>query len=186
MMDHGGLRKSVGYLNPMVEMPSYADLMSTFLDVFDNEKAKLKEKLAALCSRVCLSIYVWHYDPLSAFLCLSVHYIDDEWERQQKIILFRAMDTICSAEEMSDIILLAIRDFGLCGKVFSIILDDAFIDDSVASNVKAHLQKRPNSSCANRSLFVVRYGTYLLDQVIQVGLDELEKIWRSQQIVLNI
>jgi hypothetical protein len=77
---------------------------------------------------------------------------------------------------MSDIILLAIRDFGLCGKVFSIILDDAFIDDSVASNVKAHLQKRPNSSCANRSLFVVRYGTYLLDQVIQVGLDELEKI----------
>jgi hypothetical protein len=31
----------------MVEMPSYTDLMSTFLDVFDNEKAKLKEKLAA-------------------------------------------------------------------------------------------------------------------------------------------
>jgi hypothetical protein len=53
-------------------------------------------------------------------------------------------------------------------------LDDAFSDDSVASNVKAHLQKE-NSSCGNRSLFVVRYGTHLLDRVIQVGLDELDK-----------
>ncbi|KAM0919899.1 hypothetical protein ACQ4PT_007891 [Festuca glaucescens] len=175
MMDHGGLRKSVGFLNPTVKIPSYADLMSTFLDVFDNEKAKLKEKFAALCGRVCLSVYVWHYDPLSAFLCLSVHYIDDEWERHQKIITFRAMDTICNAEKMSDVILMVIRDWGLCGKVFSIILDDAFIDDSVASNVKAHLLKE-NSSCANRSLFVVRYGTHLLDQVIQVGLDELDKV----------
>jgi hypothetical protein len=175
MMDHGGLRKSVGFLNPTVKIPSYADLMSTFLDVFDNEKAKLKEKFAALCSRVCLSVYVWHYDPISAFLCLSVHYIDDEWERHQKIITFRAMDNICNAEEMSDVILMVIRDWGLCGKVFSIILDDAIIDDSVASNVKAHLQKE-NSSCADRSLFVVRYGTHLLDQVIQVGLDELDKI----------
>uniref|UniRef100_A0ACD5XS34 Uncharacterized protein n=1 Tax=Avena sativa TaxID=4498 RepID=A0ACD5XS34_AVESA len=175
MMDHGGLRKSVGLLNPMVKMPSYSDLMSTFLDVFEDEKAKLKEKFAALCSRVCLSVYVWHYDPLSAFLCLTVHYIDDEWERQQKTITFRAMDTICSAEEMSDVILLAIQDWGLCGKVFSIILDDAFIDDSVASIVKACLQKE-NSSCANQSLFVVRYGTHLFDRIIQVGLDELDKI----------
>ncbi|KAM0835574.1 hypothetical protein ACQ4PT_062859 [Festuca glaucescens] len=175
MMDHGGLRESVGFLNPTVKIPSYADLMSTFLVVFDNEKAKLKEKFAALCSRVCLSVYIWHYDQLSAFLCLSVHYIDDEWERRQKIITFRAMDNICNAEEMSDVILMVIRDWGLCGKVFSIILDDAFIDDSVASNVKAHLQKE-NSSCANGSLFVVRYGAHLLDQVIQVGLDELDKI----------
>uniref|UniRef100_A0A8I6XQ29 BED-type domain-containing protein n=2 Tax=Hordeum vulgare subsp. vulgare TaxID=112509 RepID=A0A8I6XQ29_HORVV len=176
MMDHGGLRKSVDFLNPMAKMPSYADLISAFLDLFDNEKAKLKEKFAAFCSRVCLSVHVWHYDPLSAFLCLSVHYIDDEWERQQKIITFHAMDdTICIAEELGDAILLAIRDWGLCGKVFSIILDDAFIDDSVASSIKAQLMKE-NSTCANQSLFVVRYGTHLLDQVIQVGLDEFEKI----------
>ncbi|VAI32125.1 unnamed protein product [Triticum turgidum subsp. durum] len=175
MMDHGGLRKSVDFLNPVVKMPSYADLISTFLDLFDGEKAKLKEKFAALRSRVCLSVYVWHYDPLSAFLCLSVHYIDDEWERQQKIVTFRAMDTICNAEELGEAILLAIRDWGLCGKVFSIVLDDAFIDDSVASSVKAQLMK-DNSTFANQSLFVVRRGTHLLDQVIQVGLDELEKI----------
>ncbi|GJN34101.1 hypothetical protein PR202_gb22740 [Eleusine coracana subsp. coracana] len=83
------------------------------------EKSKLKEKLAALCGR-----------------------------NQQKIIKFSPMDSSCSARELSDVILGAIREWGLDGKVFSIILDDAFVDDSVASDVK----------------------------VTQVGLDELEKI----------
>ncbi|WVZ64832.1 LOW QUALITY PROTEIN: hypothetical protein U9M48_014301 [Paspalum notatum var. saurae] len=54
-------------------------------------------------------------------------------------------------------------------------MDDAFIDDSVASNVKASLQKC-NKVDATRNLFVVRSATHLLDQVIQVGLDELDRI----------
>jgi hypothetical protein len=84
---------------------------------------------------------VWHYDPHLAFLCLSIHYIDDEWQKQQKIITFSPVDPSCDAKECSNIILGAIREWDLHDKVFSIIMDDAFIDDSVASNVKASLQK---------------------------------------------
>ncbi|GJM98908.1 hypothetical protein PR202_ga15960 [Eleusine coracana subsp. coracana] len=94
-------------------------LEGTTRALFQFEKSKLKEKLAALCGR-----------------------------NQQKIIKFSPMDSSCSARELSDVILGAIREWGLYGKVFSIILDDAFVDDSVASDVK----------------------------VTQVGLDELEKI----------
>ncbi|XP_052166871.1 zinc finger BED domain-containing protein RICESLEEPER 1-like [Oryza glaberrima] len=77
--------------------------------------------------------------------------------------------------QLISIILGSIENWGLRDKVFSVVLDDEFVDDSVASNVESHLQKW-NSHCANQSLFVVRYGTHLLDQVIQVGLDELDKI----------
>jgi hypothetical protein len=52
------------------------------------------------------------------------------------------VDPSCSTEELRYTILRAIEDWGLDDKVFSIILDDAFVDDSVASNVKASLQKR--------------------------------------------
>ncbi|RLM87633.1 hypothetical protein C2845_PM04G14000 [Panicum miliaceum] len=80
-----------------------------------------------------------------------------------------------NAEKLSCIILRAIGEWGLDDKVFSITLDDAFVDDSVASNVKTSLQKR-NKVVANQSLFVARYATHLLDEVIQVGLDELDTI----------
>lgn len=175
MMEQDGFRKLVACLNPTANMPSHYDFIGGICDLFQQEKSKLKEKLAALHSRVCLSAYVWHYDPHLAFLCLSIHYIDDEWEKQEKIITFSPVDPSCDAKEASSIILGAIREWDLGDKVFSIMMDDAFIDDSVASNVKASLQKSSKAD-ANLNLFVVRSGTHLLDQVIRVGLDELDRI----------
>jgi hypothetical protein len=84
------------------------------------------------------------------------------------------VDPSCDAKECSNVILGAIREWDLHDKVFSIIMDDAFIDDSVASNVKTSLQKW--NKAANLNLFVVHSATHLLDQVIQVGLDELDRI----------
>ncbi|XP_062198801.1 zinc finger BED domain-containing protein RICESLEEPER 2-like [Phragmites australis] len=172
MTEQDGFRKLVAWLNPTVKVSSHCDLMVNTQNLFQKEKSKLKENLTSLCSRVCLSVYMWHYDPVLAFLCLRVHYINHEWEKQEEVIAFRAVDSSCNAKELSDIISGAIGQWGLHGKIFSIILDDAFIDDSVASNVKAILQEW-NPLAANRSLFVV------LDQVIQVGLDELDKMFQA-------
>uniref|UniRef100_A0ACD5YID4 Uncharacterized protein n=1 Tax=Avena sativa TaxID=4498 RepID=A0ACD5YID4_AVESA len=171
---HDRFTKFVTCLNPMVKMPAEFDMYGYCWRLFDKEKTKLKEKFAALRSRICLSAYVWHYDLRSPFLCLSVHYIDDEWEKQKNIINFHAVRS-CNAEELSQSILYAIKDWGLSDKVFSITLDDTFLDDSVASHVKASLQKW-NLRSANQSLFVIRYATHLVNQVIQVGKDELEKV----------
>lgn len=175
MVEQDDFGKLVAHLNPVVKPPSHYDLMRKTFDLFELEKTKLKEKLTALSCRVCLSAYMWHYDPLLAFLCLTVHYIDDEWEKQNKIIKFCSMDPCCGAEDLTRTILEAIGEWGLDYKVFSIILDDAFIDDSVALNVKSSLQKR-NKVAANRSLFVARYATHLIDEVIKVGLNELDTI----------
>nr|CAB3453285.1 unnamed protein product [Digitaria exilis] len=174
MMEQSKFRKLVTGLDPIAKMPSPDVLRWSSWRLFDQEKSKLKEKLIALCSRISLSAYMWHYDLVLAFLCLTVHYVDDEWEKQQKIIRFCPLDPSCNSNELSNIISRAIEERGLDGKVFSILLDDAFVDDSVASNVKARLQKW-NKFAANRSLFVVRYATHLLDQVMQVGLDKLGK-----------
>jgi hypothetical protein len=175
MMEQDRFKKLVAYLNPMVKMPSFLYLNTHFLNLCEQEESKLKEKLIALRSRVCLSAYVWRYDPRPhlAFLCLTVHYIDDKWEKQQKIIRFHAVNPSCNAKELGDIIWASIIKWHLGGKIFSIILDDAFIDDTVALDVKASLQKQ-NKLAANHSFFVVRYATHVLDQVIQVGLDELD------------
>ncbi|CAL5081285.1 unnamed protein product [Urochloa decumbens] len=174
MVEQDGFRKLVAWLNPMVTMPSRFELMGNKWKLHDQEQSRLMESLKALRSRVCLSAYICHYDPCLAFLCLRVHYIDDEWEKRQKIIRFSPVNPSCNANELSDIIIRSIGQWGLCGKIFSIILDDAFTDDSVASNVKTRLQKW-NKVAADQSLFVIRYATHLLDRVTQVGLDEIDK-----------
>ncbi|CAL5081286.1 unnamed protein product [Urochloa decumbens] len=174
IMEECRFNKLVTWLNPIVKMPSPDDLFGRSWCLFKQEKSKLKEKLIALRSRVCLSAYMWHYDSVLAFLCLTVHYIDDDWVKQQNIITFCPLDPSCNSKELSNIIYQAIEEWGIGGKVFSILLDDAFVDDTVASNVKAELQKW-NKHAANQSLFVVRYATHLLDHVMQVGLDKLDQ-----------
>ncbi|CAM0951239.1 unnamed protein product [Alopecurus aequalis] len=180
---HDRFTKFVACLNPMVKIPAEFDMYGYSWRLFDKEKTKLKEKFAALRSRVCLSAYVWHYDLRSAFLCLSVHYIDDEWEKQKNIIKFEPVDPSRNAKELSQSILYAIEDWDLCDKIFGITLGDTFMDDSVASDVTARLPKcnlrlanQSVSTSVNRSLFAIRYATHLVNQVIQVGKDELEKV----------
>jgi hypothetical protein len=175
MVEQKNFGKLVSHLNPAVKIQSHINLMRSTFDLFRQEKSRLKEKLTALSCRVCLSASIWHYDPLLVFLCLTVHYIDDEWEKQNKIIKFCCVDPSCSTEELSYTILRAIGEWGLDDKVFSIILDDAFVDDSVASSVKASLLERKRVT-ANQSLLVARYATHLIDEVIQVGLDELDRV----------
>jgi hypothetical protein len=186
---HDRFSKFVACLNPVVKMPT--GMHMHFSRLFEKEKTKLKEKFAALRSRVCLHAHVWHYDLVSPFLCLSVHYIDDEWEKHKNIITFCSIDHSCNAHQLGQPILSAIGDWGLRDKVFSITLDDAFLDDSVASDFKDSLHdwnlrlakrssymaaNKSSSMSANESLFVIRYATHLVNQVIQVGKDELHKV----------
>ncbi|KAL6655657.1 hypothetical protein ACP70R_006483 [Stipagrostis hirtigluma subsp. patula] len=138
MIEQDRFRKLVTWLNPMVKMPRF-DLLIKNFNLFEQEEAKLKERLTALsvgfaCLLICSTTNL-------VFSCLTVHYIDDEWEKQQKIIKFCPMNPSCNADELSTAILRAIRKWGLDGKVFGIMLDNSFIDGSVGSNVKASLQK---------------------------------------------
>ncbi|KAM0919895.1 hypothetical protein ACQ4PT_007889 [Festuca glaucescens] len=149
---HDRLTKFIACLNPMVKMPAEVDMYTYFRRLFDQEKTKLKERLAALRS-------------------------------QENIITFRSIGTSCNAKQLSQAILSAIGNWGLRDKVFSITLDDTFLDDSVASDVKASLQEwnlrsanRSLSMSADRSLFVTRYTAHLVNQVIQVGKDEIDDV----------
>ncbi|OEL15261.1 hypothetical protein BAE44_0023720 [Dichanthelium oligosanthes] len=116
MVEQDGFRKLVAWLNPMARMPSRFDLMGNTWNLHDQEVARLKQRLAALHSRVCLSAYMWHYDPRLAFLCLTVHYINDEWEKQQKIIRFSPVNPSCNADELSAIIFWAIEKWVLVAR----------------------------------------------------------------------
>ncbi|KAM0919898.1 hypothetical protein ACQ4PT_007890 [Festuca glaucescens] len=88
---HDRFTKFVACLDPMVKLPAEFDMYGYSWRLFDKEKAKLKEKFAALSTR-------------------------------KNIIKFEAVDPSCNAKELSQSILYDIEDWGLCDKIFGIIL----------------------------------------------------------------
>ncbi|KAF7839842.1 zinc finger BED domain-containing protein RICESLEEPER 2-like [Senna tora] len=58
-VDYKGIRKWIKYLNPDVIMPSRNTVVSDVKKIYEKEKEKLKQEMARIPNRVCLTSDVW-------------------------------------------------------------------------------------------------------------------------------
>lgn len=72
---------------PTYNMVPQATIEEKFLSIFQNEKMKLKEKIALTPGGVFLSITRWSVE-CKYFICITVHFIDNEWKMNRKIISY--------------------------------------------------------------------------------------------------
>ncbi|CAL5088519.1 unnamed protein product [Urochloa decumbens] len=162
----------------MATMPSRFDLIGNSWKLHDQKQSRLMERLKALRSQVSLSACMCHYDPSLAFLCLRVHYIDDEREKHQKIIRFSPINPSCNADELSDIILRPLKN-GVYVARFSALYWMMHLPKAQWLQMSKLDSRKLNKVAADQSLFVIRYATHLLDRVMQVGQDEIDKFMKK-------
>lgn len=79
------IRAIVFNLCPVFNMVPQATIEEKFLSVFQNEKSKLKEKIKVTPGGVFLSLGGWYFID-HGFLCLTVHFIDEDWKINRRII----------------------------------------------------------------------------------------------------
>ncbi|KAM0919897.1 hypothetical protein ACQ4PT_007890 [Festuca glaucescens] len=119
-----GMNKKNQEVNPQEELATNEQKILTSGDtpVDKDQNTKSHEEFAVPEQDIPTNMNQKIAEADQAFLCLSVHYIDDEWEKQKNIIKFEAVDPSCNAKELSQSILYDIEDWGLCDKIFGIIL----------------------------------------------------------------
>ncbi|XP_062185009.1 zinc finger BED domain-containing protein RICESLEEPER 2-like [Phragmites australis] len=91
IVEHEEMRRFVENLNPMVNTLSHNDMEGHCCALFQKEKANLKDKLALSSRRVSLSASIWTPDgaePTVNYLCLTAHFIDEDWKVRRMIIKF--------------------------------------------------------------------------------------------------
>lgn len=72
---------------PTYNMVPQATIEEKFLSIFQKEKMKLKDKIAVTPGGIFLSITKWSVE-CKYFVCITVHFIDNEWKMNRKIISY--------------------------------------------------------------------------------------------------
>jgi hypothetical protein len=91
IVEHEEMRRFVKNLNPMTNAISHSDMEEHCYALFQKEKAKLKDKIALSSRRVSLSANIWTPDeaePTVKYLCLTAHFIDEDWKVHRMVIKF--------------------------------------------------------------------------------------------------
>ncbi|GKD84170.1 zinc finger BED domain-containing protein RICESLEEPER 2-like protein, partial [Tanacetum coccineum] len=94
------------------QIPSHEMIARDCVQVFMEEKAKLKSLIKKTVPRVCLTLNIWTSKQSVKYLCISAHFIDNDWELNKKIIGFSPL-VRDNGEEIGRVVEKCLLDWGI-------------------------------------------------------------------------
>ncbi|KAK4256090.1 hypothetical protein QN277_009003 [Acacia crassicarpa] len=82
------IRDWINYISPDVVMHSRNTIVSDVRKMYLKEKEKLKQIMSRILNRVCLTSDVWTAINSEGYICLTAHFVDDNWRLVSKILNF--------------------------------------------------------------------------------------------------
>ncbi|KAL2944480.1 putative AC transposase, partial [Bienertia sinuspersici] len=122
---------------------------------------------------VSLTSDTWTSTYGEPFVCVTAHWIDDDWLLQKRIICFEAMEEAHNGFNIKSRLVSCCKNFHLVDKLFSISLDNATTNTSAMQ----FLKEDPSIKLVlEGSLMHVRCCAHILNLCVQDGLDELRTL----------
>ncbi|MQM07582.1 hypothetical protein Taro_040426, partial [Colocasia esculenta] len=140
--------------------------------------AKEKEKVYSLESlhcRVSLTLDMWTSIGNNGYMCLTCHYIDDDWNLKKKVLNFEYVEAPHGHKELTKVLLDKLLEWNIDKKLFSILLDNSNDNNKVVKM----LLNDPNFTQflpLNGSWFHWRCGARILNLIVQDCLKEVEEV----------
>ena len=105
------------------------------LELFVEDRTKLKTKLKFFYQRLCLTIDGWTSLQNICYTCLIGHYIDGDWKLQNKILDFC---TVSKGETIGKIIEQYLQGSGI-DKVSTVTVDNVYSNVSTLTTLKRNV-----------------------------------------------
>lgn len=132
--------------------------------IYEKEKMKLKAVLANIPGRVCFTTDLWRAITVEGYMCLTAHYVDEEYNLEMKILSFCAFPPPHSGIVIAIKLIELLKEWGLEKKVFSVTVDTASANDNMQGILKRKLQK--DLVCSGK-FFHVRCSAHILNLIVQ-------------------
>lgn len=172
MVDHVGFKVFVKNLQPLFEVVPNNDVEFSCMDIYRKERQKVYEMINKFQGRINLSVEMWSSPENAEFLCLTAHYIDEDWKLQKKIINFVTLDPSHTEDLLSEVIIKCLTNWEIDSKLFALTFDDCSTDDDIVLKIKDRIsQSRPLSN--NGQLFDVRSTAHVLNSIVEDAIKAL-------------
>lgn len=174
-VEHDGNREIHAYLSDDVKFICRNTAKADCLKMHKTLKAQLKETLSKVSSRISLTCDMWTSCQTEGYLCLTAHYVDDNWKLISTVLNFSHIDSPHTGKTMYSAVLSMLQDWGIDDKIFCFTLDNASSNDRMQDYLKETLLAR-DALLYNGEFFHVRCAAHVLNLIVKDGLKVIEHI----------
>lgn len=135
-VENKGFKHFMSIACPMFSVPSRRTTTKDVYDMYMNEKRQLMSFLKQCTQRICITTDTWTSIQRVNYMCLTAHFIDDEWKLQKRILNFCPI-TGHKSDDVGKGVEKCLLDWGI-DQIFTITVDNASSNDGAIT----YLQKR--------------------------------------------
>ncbi|KAL0360895.1 UNVERIFIED_CONTAM: Zinc finger BED domain-containing protein RICESLEEPER 2 [Sesamum radiatum] len=186
LVEHPGFRHFLYVACPMFAIPSRRTITKDIFNVYVSETARLKSFIKEHTQRVCITTDTWTSIQRVNYMCLTAHFIDDDWNLHKRIVNFCPIIEHKS-KEIGKGVEKCLLDWGI-DRVFSITVDNASSNDGAIAYLKKKFDNWGQNILGGRYVHM-RCMAHIVNLVVQDGLkgkDEHEAISRIRGAIKYI
>ena len=111
--------------NPRFKAVSRQTSTRDLENVYHKEATALKELFSTCTFSVSVTSDIWSSRAREDYLSVVVHFVDDDWQLQKRVLGLRLIDVSHTGENIAERIREVINEFNLADKIFAVTLDNA-------------------------------------------------------------
>ncbi|KAF7152365.1 hypothetical protein RHSIM_Rhsim01G0167900 [Rhododendron simsii] len=164
-----GFRDFITVVQPMWNPPRRLAMAKQIMVMYEDEKKTLKHTLKN--QRVCLTTDTWTSVQNLNYMCLTGHFIDENWRYQKKILNFCVVhnhkgDTLGRKVEE------CLLDWGI-DKFLTVTVDNASSNNLFIRYLERKTKDR-KATILNHDFLHVRCSAHILNLIVREGLQEID------------
>ncbi|KAG8651822.1 hypothetical protein MANES_06G026760v8 [Manihot esculenta] len=165
-----GFRSFMRAICPRFRIPSRWTISRDCYDLLIEERSKLKSFSKKNCQRVSLTTDTWTSLQRINYMCITAHFIDNDWKLHKRIINFCPISSH-KGEAVGRAIETCLLEWGL-DKVFTVTVDNASSNDVAICYLKKKLANW-GVSVANSTYLHMRCMAHIINLIVQDGLKDV-------------
>ena len=169
-VENQGFRRFFNVFQPNFNIPSHFTVAKDVSQIYFEEKDKLRNALRG--RMLCLTTDTWTSIQNFNYMCLTCHFIDDDWKLHKRILNFYIVDNH-KGKTIGKMVESCLEEWNIEG-IFTLTVDNVSSNDVAISYLKEATNRWKGTVLGNEFVHV-RCCTHILNLIVTDGLKHHNK-----------
>ena len=167
-VEKAGFKYLMSVACPRFHIPSRTTVARDCFQLYMSEKTKLKELLKN-CQRICVTTDTWTSIQRINYMCITAHFIDNDWKLHKKIINFCPISSH-KGEAIGKAVEACLESWGIEDKLFTVTVDNVSSNDLACAHLRRMVQR---IGCVSDGKFLhIRCIAHIINLIVWDGIKE--------------
>ncbi|KAG5553647.1 hypothetical protein RHGRI_011517 [Rhododendron griersonianum] len=171
-VEREGFRYFCSVMQPNFKNVSRNTMARECVAIYANEKQKLRKMFKKSNLRVCLTTDTWTSLQNISYMCLTAHFIDNDWKLHKRIINFYVISSH-KGEAIGKALEACLIEWGV-EKLCTLTVDNATANDVAVAYLKKKFSKKGDTFILGGEYFHIRCCAHIINLIVKDGLGEIK------------